>query len=152
MRILTQEDLKYLFLFNRFTFIFVLHPVYYKPGTSELTIIDGDRARRPMRCLGLVELIYVLFLVTRWVYCIIMYPWDPLGTPLAAAHTIAFSGMLLAAYFVVELNLEIMVMLFNGTFNLNSHWREEKGKMEIKTLNYFCSITNERRVLDSWGL
>ena len=80
---LTRADSKYVILFGRFIFLFLMLPVYYKPGTVELMIIDGVPARRLMRCLGLVELIYVLFLVTRVIYCIIRYPWDPLGTPIA---------------------------------------------------------------------
>ena len=90
--------------------------------------MDGVGARRPMRCLGLVELIYVLFLVTRVVYCIIRCPWDPLGTPLAVGQTFAFGAMLFGAYLTMEVHFEIMVMLINESFYLNFHRWQGKGE------------------------
>ena len=126
---LTETDLKYCFQLFRFILQLKIFPLYFTPGTVELMIIDGARARLPMRILGLVELIYVLFMVTRCVYCTMMYPFDPLGTPLGVGLAITFSVFLLAAFVIMEVHLEIMVMLMNGCSDWHSRRWQVKGEL-----------------------
>ena len=130
---LTQADLKYSFKLVRFYFLFKIFPTYYKPGTMEMAIRTTKWARFRLRCAGLVYIFYIPFLVSRCVYCIILYPsWDPLGTPIAVGQTIAFSAAFVGSYITMTY-MEIWVMLINETFNFKAHWRtRDEGQIGFK--------------------